>query len=231
MDAAIILSGGVGTRVGADIPKQYIKVGKHPIIYYSLATFAKCSNIGLIVIVVADAWLKFVSDIVDNMRISDKVIYARAGITRQFSIYNGLTAIDDSVFAPKIDSVIIHDAARPLVKESLIERCFDACCEGYDGALPVIPVKDTVYMSIDGKSITSLLDRSSLYAGQAPEAFNFKKYLAVHRSMPRDEIAKINGSSEIAHKAGLKIGIVQGDILNFKITDSEDLARFKSIVE
>ena len=96
--------------------------------------------------------------------------------------------------------------------------------------MPVIVVKDTTYYSEDGKSITSLLDRSKLWAGQAPEAFVFGKYLRVHENMSREELLKINGSTEIAFKQGLKVELIKGDPMNFKITTPEDLSNFESII-
>ena len=127
------------------------------------------------------------------------------------------------------DVVIIHDAARPLVSDVLINRCLDGCKEA-DGIMPVIPVKDTTYLSEDGKHIQSLLNRSHLWAGQAPEAFRFGKYIKVHDEMLREDLLKINGSTEIAFKVGLDCQMVEGDPMNFKITTPEDLTNFNSII-
>ena len=96
--------------------------------------------------------------------------------------------------------------------------------------MPVIPVKDTVYLSKDGKNIDALLNRSQLWAGQAPEAFIFGKYLKVHDEMSHDELLKINGSTEIAFKNGMNVEMIKGDPMNFKITTPEDLANFETII-
>lgn len=96
--------------------------------------------------------------------------------------------------------------------------------------MPVIPVKDTTYLSEDGKHIQQLLNRSHLWGGQAPEAFRFGKYLHVHETMPRADLLKINGSTEIAFKAGLNCQMVTGDPMNFKITTPEDLSNFQAII-
>lgn len=126
--------------------------------------------------------------------------------------------------------VIIHDAARPLVSRDLISNCLKECQKA-DGVLPVIPVKDTLYQSADGMHITSLLNRSELFAGQAPEAFRFGLYLKLHKEMSREELLKINGSTEIAYKGGLKVNLIKGDDMNFKITTPEDLSNFESIIK
>ena len=229
MNIAIILSGGVGSRMGLDIPKQYVKVGRYPVIWYCLKTFLENYRTGAIVIGVAEEWKGFVEELVKELKPCKPIFYANPGETRQYSIYNGLKVVKENGFND--DSlVIIHDAARPLVSHELINRCYDAC-ENADGAMPVLAVKDTTYFSEDGRSITSLLDRSKLWAGQAPEAFILGKYLKVHKLMPREDLLKINGSTEIAFKSGLNVEMVQGDPMNFKITTPEDLSNFESIIK
>lgn len=228
MNIAIILSGGVGSRMGLDIPKQYAVVDHRPIISYCLKTFFENQRTDAVVIGVADEWKAFVAEQVEALRPSKPVFYAAPGETRQYSIFSALKEVKRQGFAD--DSVVIvHDAARPLVSHELIDRCYDTCRHA-DGAMPVIAVKDTTYYSEDGTHIGRLLDRSKLWAGQAPEAFVFGKYLAVHEQMPREELLKINGSTEIAFQNGLNVEMVKGDPMNFKITTPEDLSNFESII-
>lgn len=229
MKIAIILSGGVGSRMGLNIPKQYVLVNGHPVINYCLKIFLDNEMTDAIIIGVAEEWNEFVKEHVEKLNPQKPIYYAKPGETRQLSIYNALKVIREKCFSD--DSiVIIHDAARPLVSHELIARCYNGCKEA-DGIMPVIPVKDTTYLSEDGKHIHSLLDRSHLWAGQAPEAFCFGKYLKVHEEMSRDELLKINGSTEIAFKAGLNCQMVEGDPMNFKITTPEDLSNFETIVK
>lgn len=228
MNIAIILSGGVGSRMGLNIPKQYVVVNGQPIISYCLQTFLCNEHTDAIVIGVADEWKEYIMEQMEKLHPAKPVFYAASGETRQYSIFNALRVVKDQGYSD--DSfVIIHDAARPLVSDELINRCYEAC-DRADGSMPVIAVKDTTYYSEDGKSITSLLDRSKLWAGQAPEAFVFGKYLQIHESMSHEELLKINGSTEIAFKQGLKVEMVEGDPMNFKITTPEDLSNFESII-
>lgn len=228
MNIAIILSGGVGSRMGLDIPKQYVVVNGQPIISYCLQTFLSNKHTDAIVVGVADEWKEYVMEQMEKLHPVKPVFYAEPGETRQYSIFNALKVVKEQGYTE--DSiVIIHDAARPLVSDELINRCYEACGRA-DGSMPVIAVKDTTYYSEDGKSITSLLDRSKLWAGQAPEAFVFGKYLQIHESMSHEELLKINGSTEIAFKQGLKVEMVEGDPMNFKITTPEDLSNFESII-
>lgn len=214
--------------MGLNIPKQYVLVNNQPIINYCLKTFLNNNNIGALVIGVADEWLEFVKEHVAILSPTKPIYYAKPGETRQYSIYNALNVVRDNGFADD-DVVIIHDAARPLVSDALINRCLDGCNEA-DGIMPVIPVKDTTYLSEDGKHIQSLLNRSHLWAGQAPEAFKFGKYIKLHDETPREELLKINGSTEIAFKVGFDCQMVEGDPMNFKITTPEDLTNFNSII-
>ena len=150
--------------------------------------------------------------------------FAPAGSSRQHSIVNGMLKAQ-SIGATASDNIIIHDAARPNVSERIISQCMDRLSE-YDGAMPVLPVKDTIYLSENGENITSLLNRDQLYAGQAPESFKYGKYLEIHNGMTEKDLSKVRGSSEIAYRHGLKICMIPGDECNYKITTKEDLNKF-----
>lgn len=226
---AIILSGGTGTRLGGNVPKQYLEVKGKAIIMYCIETIAKMPEIEEMVICLADEWKAFMQEELHKAGVTKKVLFSQPGEVRQLTIYNALKVLreqgveDDAI-------VVIHDAARPLVSEALLRSCIGGCQEA-DGVLPVLPVKDTLYMSKDGNSISALLKRSEIVAGQAPEAFRFGKYLAVHDQMSYEDILKISGSTEIAYKAGLNIKLVPGEELNFKITTTEDLENLKHVLE
>lgn len=225
---AIILSGGIGTRLGLDIPKQYVEVESKPILRYCFDTFSKNKNINQIIIVCADEWIDYVRAMVKESGAVKQVYYTKPGKTRQYSIYNGLkTACEIS--EEKEHIVIIHDAARPLVSNELINRCIEGCKEA-DAVMPVIPVKDTTYLSTDGKHINALLDRSQLWAGQAPEAFRLIPYIDIHNNMSHEELMKINGSTEIAFKGNLNCIMIEGDPMNFKITTPDDLSNFSALI-
>ena len=229
MNIAIILSGGVGSRLNKDRPKQYIKVGGRPVIGYCVETFCNDPRIEEVVICLADEWRDFVQEALKDVLASKPVLYSAPGRTRQFTIYNALEKLK-AAGAADDDQVIIHDAARPLVTQRLIDACLDEN-RHCDGVLPVIPVKDTIYMSHDGSHIDALLERNKLFAGQAPESFIFGKYLQAHRDMPEERLEKINGSTEIAQMAGMNIHLIEGDCMNMKITTPEDLSTFTTLIQ
>lgn len=221
MNTALILSGGTGTRLGGKVPKQYIEVCGKPVIAYCLETFEKNKDIDEIRIVADVSWQEFIKKWAGSKFIG----FSTPGETRQLSIFNGLS---DMVECTKPDDIVmIHDAARPSVSNELISACINAC-KGHDGAVPVLPMKDTVYLG-DGSTITGLLDRSHVYAGQAPEAFVYGKYYEANKRLFPEQIWKINGSAEAAVMAGMDLAIIQGDENNFKITTMEDLRWFERL--
>lgn len=228
MNTAIILAGGVGSRMGVDRPKQFLLVEDKPIISYCLDIFQNHSEIDNIVIVVSDEWKGYVAECAEKYGVTKICGYAQAGKTRQHSIYNGLKSVDEN--SPQTDIVIVHDAARPLVSDRIISDCLAGAKE-FDGAMPVISVKDTVYQSKDGKKIDKPLVRSELFAGQAPESFKFRKYFDIHNKVSDDEIGSTAGSSEIAYKHGMEITMVKGSERNLKITTIEDLETFETILK
>lgn len=224
MNIAVVLSGGTGTRLGAQVPKQYLRVNNGTIISYCLKVLESCEQIDAIQIVADESW----QDVILESKMTKFRGFSKPGANRQLSIYNALE--DVKRFASKEDVVIIHDAARPCVSEKMFCDLIDACKE-HDGALPVLPMKDTVYLSENGNSITSLLNRSHIFAGQAPEAFVLGKYYEANVKLLPDEIMKINGSTEPAIMAGMDIAMIPGDEKNFKITTIQDFERFKVTVQ
>lgn len=225
MAISLILSGGVGTRIGGDIPKQYLFVSGKPIIAYCLDTFERIPEIEGIVIVADPSWQSLINEYIANNSISKFIGFAKAGISRQHSILNGLRRIRDCGF-PADERVVIHDAARPCVTEQIIKGCIDIL-ETYDCSMPVIRVTDTVYLSENGLEISELLDRDKLYAGQAPEGCHLGSYLSVNESLTDDELKNVRGTSAIAYDKGLTVGMFPGSESNYKITTKEDLEKFK----
>ncbi len=239
MVTALVLSGGTGTRMGVEIPKQYIEVKGRPVISYCLACLFGHDGIDAVQIVADEVWRETILTCMERLhggaewkkkdRGTDKFRgFSAPGKTRQLSILNGLE--DISKYAQDEDYVLIHDAARPMVSEKLIWDCLEAVRAGHDGALPVLPMKDTVYYSENGGAVTSLLDRGRIFAGQAPELFVLGKYMEANRALLPERILRINGSTEPAVMAGMDIAMIPGDEGNFKITTRADLERFQERV-
>lgn len=249
MNIALILSGGTGRRMGLDTPKQYIEVGGRPIISYVLERLLAHDEIDAVQIVAEEEWRDLIGRAIDALAdaetdTADTAVsiqgtkpetvlrkkfkgFSSPGENRQLSILHGLE--DIRKYAVDTDYVLIHDAARPLLREKQIADCLDAARE-HDGVIPVLMMKDTVYSSADGLTITSLLNRSQIYAGQAPEVFRLGVYYEANKRLLPDAILHINGSTEPAVMAGLDIAMIPGDEGNFKITTRADLERFREKV-
>ena len=225
MNIALLLSGGTGSRLSSEVPKQYLTVAGKMIITHCLERLALHPEIDAVQIVAAPRWREA---ILDELPAAAKFRgFSAPGETRQLSIYHGLLDIRD--YAGEEDTVIIHDAARPCVSEELISRCLRRI-SGHDGVLPVLPMTDTVYYSEQGTRVDRLLDRGKIFAGQAPEAFRLGKYLEANRVLLPERILAINGSTEPAVMAGMDVVMIPGEKGNFKITTAEDLARFEELM-
>lgn len=214
--------------MGADIPKQYIEVEGKPLIAYCLERLCSHPDIDAVQIVADSQWHESIAGWIKAGGYSEKFRgFSAPGENRQLSILHGLE--DMKSYADAGDYVLVHDAARPLLPEGLITRCLDAA-RGHDGAMPVLPMKDTVYISADGHRVTALVKREEIFAGQAPEVFVVGKYYEACRRLSGEEILQINGSTEPAILAGMDMVMVPGEEGNFKVTTEEDLKRLRNVL-
>lgn len=222
----LLLSGGIGSRVGGDLPKQYIEVNGRMIVSRCMDQVLKCGRITGIWVAAHKGWHRAIADSCPE---KERLLgFSEQGENRALSILNGLRGIRERY--PEETVVIVHDAVRPLVGVETLEACIDAC-DVHDGAMPVLPMTDTVYYSdASGSAVEELLNRSRVYAGQAPEAFRLGKYLAATEALLPERIFSINGSTEPAILAGMDVAMIPGDRGNFKITTREDLERYRRIV-
>ncbi|MCR5098774.1 MAG: 2-C-methyl-D-erythritol 4-phosphate cytidylyltransferase [Lachnospiraceae bacterium] len=230
---ALFLSGGIGSRIGGEVPKQYITVGDAPVFSYSLDVLMNCDRLAGVRIVADPEWEGEIEAFLNKSNYSDGRFmgFSLPGATRQLSILNGIRDIASDLDEDEWDDtfVIVHDAARPGLTAALLETLMDAC-PGHDGALPVLSMKDTIYESKDGKVISGLLDRNTLFAGQAPEAYVLDKYLKANEALLPKDILTISGACEPAVRYGMDIALLPGDEKNVKITTPEDLETFEKTV-
>ena len=199
------------------------------VLSYCVERLSEHEEIDGIQIVAAKEWQEKIRDCLKVYDRKGKFRgFSAPGENRQLSVYHGLEDIRE--YAGDTDVVLVHDAARPLLSEQMITRCLKASF-GHDGVMPVLRMKDTVYVSEDGKSVSALLDREMVYAGQAPEAFRLGLYYEANRRLLPEKILGINGSTEPAVMAGMDIVMIEGEEGNFKITAMEDLERFRGLLE
>ncbi len=236
MNTALLLSGGLGARIHTDVPKQYLSMGGRMLITCALKPLLASPFIDDVWIVAGYEWREHIIADAKKAELDIGKIrgFADPGLNRQSSILSGLRGIvrqrTGVLQAEKVDAadtVLVHDAARPFLDGKLIEKCYGAF-KGHDGVMPVLAMKDTVYLSKDGTRVDQLLERSCIYAGQAPELFGLKKYYQTNLSLLPDKIMKISGSAQPAVMGGMDIVMIEGDESNFKITTETDMIRIRA---
>lgn len=229
MNVALVLSGGIGVRLESDIPKQYIRVGDRMVVTYCLGKFFAHPAIDAVQVVAEGQWRGQILNELDRLGICrGKLLgFSPPGVNRQMSVYHGLSDIRSK--AGDDVAVLVHDAVRPCLLEGQISGCLEAL-KGHDGVMPVTLMKDAVYQSMDGRTVSGLLDRNRVFAGQAPEVYRMRPYYRANECLLPERILEINGSTEPAILAGLDVVMIQGDEGNFKITMLEDLKRFRRLV-
>lgn len=224
--AVIIVAGGKGERAGADgkpDPKQYRMVGGKPIISRTISAFLGHPLVERVVPVIhPDHAGRFAAVGLRDDRIMPPVF---GGRTRQSSVLEGLKAL-----APlRPDYVLIQDAARPFATPALIGDVI-AVLGDHEGALPALPVTDTIKRSLDGQLVAATEDRRQLFAAQTPQGFRFGQIFSAH--MRAGNVRReFTDDAEIAEWAGLRVAMVMGDRDNIKITHPEDFARAERILE
>lgn len=245
MNTALLLSGGTGSRIPTDIPKQYLTVNGRMLAAYALEPLLSFPLIDNVFIVADRAWREAILENVRKAGLDVEKItgFADPGKTRQSSILNGLEHIISHKnkqsgggcsgvfdYADDSDTVLIHDGARPFLSMEMIHACYEAL-KGHEGVMPVLPMKDTVYLSRNGRGVDGLLDRGCIYAGQAPELFLLKKYYRANLALLPHKILEVNGSTEPAVMAGMDIAMIPGEEGNFKITTEADLQRARELLQ
>lgn len=214
--SAIIVAAGQGERFGSDLPKQFVELAGKPVLSHTLEKFVKVPRIGQIVLVVADQWQNWVwENTVRQSESSKPITVVSGGPERQESVANGLAAV-----LPNTEIVLIHDAVRPLVGVSHIERVIDAVCE-HEAAILAVEVVETVKQVVEGR-ILNTVDRQGLYTAQTPQGF---KKAVLERAMIKARTEGFVGTDEamLVERLGIPVQIVRGDQRNIKITTPEDL--------
>lgn len=221
MNIGLVLSGGTGTRMGTEIPKQYGTIAGKPVLVHTLEQFQRCAEIDFVVAVAAPEWEARIWDWKEAYGLSKLTAIAFAGPNRQQSIRNGLMAAEPFA-GTELGGVIVQDAARPLTSQDLLSRLLQGLKEA-PCVMPVLPVTDTTYTSRGGEWVDGLLDRGTLYAGQAPEAFHYQPYLKLYRETPTDVLSSMSGSCQLPWSRGWKVKMIPGEPGNLKITYPMDL--------
>ncbi|MBQ7956516.1 MAG: 2-C-methyl-D-erythritol 4-phosphate cytidylyltransferase [Clostridia bacterium] len=231
MNIAVILAGGTGSRMGmVDKPKQFIDIYGKPVVIHTIEAFEINENIDAICVICTKEWQEDLSIWIKEYDIRKVRWIGDAGKTRQESSLNALNAIRDDV--KDDDIIIIHDSARPLISQRIINDNIEKVkeCGACD---TVIPAQDTIIRSVDGESLDSIPVRRELYLGQTPQSFRHsivRKAYDDYFALPENERPVMTDDCGLVLASGAKIGMAMGDKLNMKMTTMEDLLLIKSIV-
>lgn len=212
--AAVIVAGGSGLRAGGDIPKQYQHVRGQAVIAHTIDVFAGHPDVDLIQPVIGQDHEDLFEEAAGDC---DALPPVSGGANRQASVKAGL----DALAGQKPDLVLIHDAARPFVPPRVISETI-AALEQHDGALPVLPVVDTIKRVEDGL-IVETVDRNTLRASQTPQGFKYAEICAAHEKA-LGATHEFTDDASIAEWAGLAVCLVEGAAENKKLTTEQDIA-------
>jgi 2-C-methyl-D-erythritol 4-phosphate cytidylyltransferase len=212
---AVLVAAGRGERLGGDRPKAFAHLRGRPLLAEPLSRLEACEPIDAIVVVVPAGWEEPSILLAEELGASKVRVCVEGGGTRSASVRIGLDEVPDEARA-----VLVHDAARPLLPHGLVECLLEALDEGYDGAVPALPVADTIKRAADG-IVSETLRRAELVAVQTPQAF----VTAVLRAAASGEGSDC---ASLVEAAGGRIRVVPGDERLLKVTTNEDLRRVEA---
>lgn len=224
MNAVLVVAGGVGSRMGLDIPKQYYEVDGHPIISYGLRTFEQTECVEAVYVVCSEPWMAYIHSLIQRYRLNKVKRIVQAGNTRSESMYNGILAMAEDMVDE--DFICTIDANRPLVDAQCIKRGFDAAFK-YGAAVACDDCVDTMYQTNGDGNIFGVVDRSTLFKGQAPEVAKLSLAIEVLNKAKSENLPDQPLPALLLHY-GKTVALTKGARKNFKITTAEDLDLFKA---
>jgi 2-C-methyl-D-erythritol 4-phosphate cytidylyltransferase len=210
---AVLAAAGRGERLGGKRPKAFAKLRERPLLAESLERLEASGWIDAIVIVAPPGWEEPSILVAEELACTKVVACATGGETRAESVRAGVAEVADEA-----DVIVVHDAARPVLPEEVIERVLRALNEGWDGAVPGLPLADTV-KRVQNAQVVETLPREELVAVQTPQAF----LASVLRDALAGELAGATDCAALVEARGGRVTVVTGDPRLLKVTDQADL--------
>lgn len=204
--AALIVAAGQGTRIGGTLPKQFVPLAGRPMLAHSFAALSSHPAIDSVVVVIGEGQQRALHEALGS------VPFVIGGPSRRESVANGLAAITAG-------QVLIHDAARPFLSHTVIDALL-AALETHEGALPALPVADT--LARGSEALGETVPREGLIRVQTPQAFHIATIREAHSAWPADREA--TDDAQMVRAIGRAVAIVPGDIALEKITHPADFA-------
>lgn len=220
---AHIMAGGIGKRMGnTPLPKQFLKLGSKPIIVHTAEKFILNSKFEMIIVSTPEEWIAYTKQIFEKYGLSDERIKIIAGgAERNDTLEKAITFISENNRINAEDKIIVHDAVRPFVSKRIIDDNIKAL-ESYNAVDTVIPAFDTIVKG-DGGEIHEIPDRALMYQGQTPQGFNIQHFMNSFAKLTVEQKKVLTDSAKISLITGEKVGMVNGDLSNMKITTTYDL--------
>ena len=220
---AVLAAAGSGERLGADRPKAFVRLGDRPLLAESLERLDASEWVDAIVVAAPPGWEEPAILLAEELGCGKVSSCVTGGATRSDSVRNALAEVPDDAVA-----VLVHDSARPLLDDAVIERVLTALNEGWDGAVPALPVADTV-KRVDGERVVETLNRSALRAAQTPQAFVAEILRRALLSGSEPQLGWTDCSAAVESQGG-RVKVVEGDPRLLKITDASDLEHVASLL-
>lgn len=211
---AILVAAGTGERLGGDRPKAFAALAGRPLLAESLERLDASDWVDAIVVAAAPEWEEPTILLAEELVASKVASVVTGGATRAESVRNALAEVPAEALV-----VLVHDAARPLVDDAIVERLLGRLGEGLDGVIPGLPIADTV-KRVDGGIVAETVDRNSLVVVQTPQAFVADRLRAAYAG----ELVDATDCASLVESSGGRIGVVPGDARLVKVTTPDDLA-------
>lgn len=224
--AVVLLAAGVGARLGSVRPKAFVGLAGEAMLVHSLRAFEAHEAVDSIVLVVPEEWLGPAEVLVDDIGCDKVSSIEIGGPSRAASVRNGLEAVADR----RATAVLVHDAARPIVPESLVDRVLAPLADGADAVVPALPVTDTIKRVDANGTIVETIDRSVLCAAQTPQACRASALHAALRDLDETGLAAITDDASAIEARGGRTVMVVGDQRTRKVTTAEDLAALELVL-
>jgi len=227
----VILAGGIGSRMGnVEKPKQFIEIGRKPIIVHTIEKFVVNPQFERIIVLSPKQWLNHTQDMIrKHIRQADKIDVIEGGVTRNNTVMNSIRHIERNYGLDDETIIVTHDSVRPFVTHRILEDNIRYAKE-YGACDTVIPASDTIVESLDNVLITEIPDRSKMYQGQTPQSFKAKKLRDVYEALSEEEKTILTDACKIYVLKGEKVHLVDGEVFNIKITYPFDLRIAQSIL-
>lgn len=224
MNILLLMMGGSGTRLGANIPKQYIELENRPIFSYILEAHQACKSVDKIVIVSHENWLEYVEKWTNWLGADKVACIVKGGCNRSTSVRNGLLAMKD--WASDDDVVMIHDATHPYCDTDEIPKIIRAV-QQYGGATLGQAQYDTVYQTSEDGLISKVVPRQLVVSGASPEAFRYQDIFDIYMQADEVELDQMTSAGAIAMAHNIPMQVIPSSVLNLKITYPNDLEILK----